>query len=213
MRTLAFIAALALLAEGGLEAQATRPPARPATARPVRLTPAPTGNEARFVVNEQLAGVELPNDAVGVTSAITGGLTIDGAGKVDSSGSRFVVDLTTLKSDRDRRDNFIKRRTIVTDSFPKAEFVITGLSGLSGAVPTSGTMNLVLTGHLTIHGVTKPSRWEVTATATESGVSGKAVTNFQFADFNMTKPRLAVVLSVKDDIRLEYDFNLVRGSP
>ena len=213
MRTLALTAALALLAEGGLEAQATRTPARPATARSVRLTPAPTGNEARFVVNEQLAGVDLPNDAVGVTSAIAGGLTIDGAGKVDSAASRFVVDLTTLKSDRDRRDGFIKRRTIVTDSFPNAEFVITGVSGLSGAVPTSGTMNLVLTGHLTIHGVTKPSRWEVTATATEAGVTGKAVTNFQFADFNMTKPRVAMVLSVKDDIRLEYDFNLVRGSP
>ena len=213
MRTLACVALLALVAEGGLSGQAARTTARPATPRPVRLTPAPTGNEARFVVNEQLAGVELPNDAIGVTSAITGGLTIDGNGKVDSATSRFVVDLTTLKSDRDRRDNFIKRRTIVTDSFPTAEFVITGVTGLTGALPTSGTLNLVLVGHLTIHGVTRPQKWEVTATATETGVTGKAVTNFQFGDFNMTKPRVAVVLSVKDDIRLEYDFTLVRGTP
>ena len=213
MRTLGFIAALALLAGEGFAAQAARAPARAATPRPVRFTLAPSGNEARFVVNEQLAGVELPNDAVGATTAITGGITLDGTGKVDSAASRFVVDLTTLKSDRERRDNFIKRRTIVTDSFPHAEFVITGVSGLPGAVPTSGSMNLVLTGNLTIHGVTRPSRWEVTATATDAGVSGKAVTHFQFADFNMTKPRVAVVLSVKDDIRLEYDFNLVRGSP
>ena len=62
-------------------------------------------------------------------------------------------------------------------------------------------------------GVTRPSRWEVTATATEAGVTGKAVTQFRFADFNMTKPRVAVVLSVKDDIRLEYVCTLVRGSP
>jgi len=30
---------------------------------------APAGNEARYRVREQLAGVDLPNDAVGVTSA------------------------------------------------------------------------------------------------------------------------------------------------
>lgn len=213
MRTLGLIAALALVTGEGLTAQASRAPARPAVPRPVRLTPAASGNEARFIVNEQLAGVELPNDAIGATGAITGGITIDGTGKVDSASSRFVVDLTTLKSDRDRRDNYIKRRTIVTDSFPHAEFVVTGVSGLSGAVPTSGALQLVLTGNLTIHGVTRPSRWEVTATATEAGVTGKAVTQFRFADFNMTKPRVAVVLSVKDDIRLEYDFTLVRGSP
>ena len=182
----------------------------------IRLSMTPHGNEARFVVREQLAGAELPNDAVGATTSITGGITLDGRGGVDSATSRIVVDLTTLKSDRDRRDGYIKRRTIVTDSFPTAVLVVTGLKGLPATLPTSGSMTLVLTGFLTIHGVTKPSTWEVTAQSSGTAITGKAVTRIQFGDFGMAQPRVAIVLSVVDDIKLEYDFSFVReasGSP
>lgn len=202
MKTLALLASLAVLASSAV-AQ-TRSPV------PIRLVVAAQGNEARFVVREQLAGAELPNDAVGVTSAITGGITLDARGMVDSSASRISVDLTTLTSDRSRRDNFIKRRTIVTDSFPTAELVVTGIRGLPTTLPASGTMSLVLTGNLTLHGVTRPSSWEVTARVEGESILGKAVTRIKFGDFGMTQPRVAVVLSVVDDIRLEYDFHFVR---
>jgi len=202
MKTPALLVFLAVLA----------PPvgAQAAPAAPTHLSLAAQGNEARFIVREQLAGAELPNDAVGVTSAITGGITLDARGMVDSSGSRISVDLTTLTSDRSRRDNFIKRRTIVTDSFPTAELVVTAIRGLPATLPASGTMTLVLTGNLTIHGVTRPSTWEVTARAEGESISGKAVTRIKFGDFGMTQPRVAIVLSVVDDIRLEYDFHFVR---
>lgn len=178
-----------------------------------RLSVAPQGNEARFVVREQLVRAELPNDAVGATTAITGGITLDRRGGVDSTTSRIVVDLTSLKSDRDMRDRFIKRRTIVTDSFPTAVLVVTGIKGLPATLPTSGAMTLVLTGHLTIHGVTRPSTWNVTAQADGGAITGKAVTRIQFGDFGMAQPRVAVVLSVVDDIKLEYDFSFVREGP
>jgi len=187
-----------------------------ALAGQIRLSVAPRGNEARFVVREQLVRAELPNDAVGATTAITGGITLDRRGGVDSTTSRIVVDLTSLKSDRDMRDRFIKRRTIVTDSFPTAVLVVTGITGLPATLPTSGAMTLILTGHLTIHGVTRPSTWNVTAQADGATITGKASTRIQFGDFGMVQPRVAVVLSVVDDIKLEYDFNFVRdaqGSP
>ena len=209
MRFLAVATTGLLAITAGASAQAARNARTPAPA-PLRLSLAATGNEARFIVREQLAGAELPNDAIGVTSAITGGITILPNGKVDSATSRIVVDLTTLKSDRDRRDNFIKRRTIVTDSFPTATFVVTDIGGLNGPVPTSGTLTLVLTGNMTVHGVTRPHKWEVTATASETGITGKAVTRIKFGDFGMTQPRVAIVLSVVDDIKLEYDFTFVR---
>ena len=202
MKTLALLASLAVLAAPA-GAQAARP-------APLRLSLAAQGNEARFVVREQLAGAELPNDAVGVTSAITGGITLDARGLVDSSESRISVDLTTLTSDRPRRDNFIKRRTIVTDSFPAAELVVTGIKGLPPTLPASGTMTLVLTGTLTIHGVTRPTTWDVTARTEGESIIGKAVTRIKFGDFGMIQPRVAIVLSVVDDIRLEYDFHFVR---
>jgi len=179
---------------------------------PVRLTLAPDGNEARFIVREQLVGVELPNDAIGATSAITGGLLLDGKGGVDSAASRITVNLASLKSDRDRRDNFIKRRTLVTDSFPNAELVVTGVTGLPAQLPDAGSFNFTIMGNLTVHGVTKATSWDVLATASAGGFTGKASTRVKFGDFGMTQPRVPVVLSVVDDIRLEYDFHFVKDS-
>lgn len=212
----ALLLPVSMMAQGGGKpgktvktAKAPKPPA----AVPVHLALAPEGNEVRFVVREQLAGVELPNDAIGKTSAITGGILLDGTGKVDSSGSRISVDLATLKSDRDRRDGYIKRRTLVVDSFPTATLTVTELRGLPAVLPTSGTMTLMLVGNLTVHGVTKRTTWEVTAVANGDAFSGKASTHIKFGDFNMTQPRVPIVLSVVDDIRLEYDFQLVKQAP
>src|SRR5688572_12018089 len=61
----------------------------PPVAAETRLVLAATGNEARYRVREQLAGVDFPNDAVGVTSAITGEIVLDDAGKVIPSRSRI----------------------------------------------------------------------------------------------------------------------------
>lgn len=185
-------------------AKSARPPAS------TRLTLNPSGNEARFVVREQLAGAELPNDAIGSTSAITGGILLDAGGKVDPAASKITIDLTTLKSDRDRRDGFIKRRTLVTDSFPNAEFVVKEVRGLPATLPTAGELTLTLVGDLTVHGVTKQQVWEATATFNGNAITGKAVTHLKFGDYGMTQPRVAIVLSVVDDIKLEYDFHFIR---
>jgi hypothetical protein len=50
----------------------------------------------------------------------------------------------------------------------------------------------------------------VTAHQDAGRVSGTASTGFTFADFGLTQPRVPVVLSVADTIRLEYDFTLLR---
>lgn len=59
----------------------------------------------------------------------------------------------------------------------------------------------------------RPTVWDVTASFSRAGVSGIATTTFTFADFDIPKPRVASVLTVADDIRLEYQFRLVRASP
>jgi len=171
---------------------------------------APEGNEARFIVREQLAGATLPNDAIGKTRAISGAIVLDQAGKVDRSASRITVLLDSLTSDQARRDRFIKRRTLVTDSFPTAEFVPRELKGFPAQLPKSGVLQFSILGDMTIHGVTRPMSWDVTATVDKGTITGKASTRFQFADFGMERPRVAIVLSVVDDIKLEYDFRFVQ---
>jgi polyisoprenoid-binding protein YceI len=183
-------------------------------ARTTRWVVAPTGNEARYRVREQLAGMDLPNDAVGKTSQVTGALILGSDGKIVRDGSSFTVDLASIKSDQDRRDNYVRRNTLKTDSFPTAVFVPTAFQGLPTTLPTSGEMTFQLTGDLTVGGVTKPATWQVKATRAASGaISGTATTNFKFAEYNIATPRVARVLSVDDNITLEYDFTLVPEAP
>jgi len=177
--------------------------------RELALMVAEDGNEARYRVREQLARVEFPSDAVGVTSAVSGSIVLADDGSIVRDQSKFVVDITGLKSDNDRRDGYIQRRTLETEQYPTVEFVPTSFSGLASPPPASGEFTLKVTGDMTVHGVTKPITWDVTATAASGTYRGKATTAFTFEDFGMTKPRVAMVLSVVDTIRLEYDFKLV----
>lgn len=162
---------------------------------------------ARYRVREQLAGVDFPNDAVGETRAISGEIVLDDAGAVIAARSKITVDLRPLKSDRERRDGYIQRRTLETEQHPNAELVVTGIRGVSMPLPTSGEMAFTLTGNLTIRGVTRPTTWQVTATASPDGYRGTAKTTFTFEQFELTKPRVAVVMSVEDQIALELDFH------
>jgi len=190
----------------------TRTEAQPADAfgsAPIRLVTAHHGNTARYRVREQLARLDFPNDAVGETTSITGTLVLDDRGAVVRQESRFEVDLSTLKSDSDRRDNYIRRRTLQTDTYPKAVFVPTALRGAPNPLPTSGEFTFKLEGELTIRDVTRPVTWDVTARASQGGYTGTAVTEFTFGTFNLEIPRVASVLSIRDNIRLEYDFHLV----
>ena len=170
---------------------------------------APAGNEARYFAREQLAGVSFPNDAIGVTKGVSGALVIDDAGKIVPAESKIVVDVTQLKSDRDRRDGYVQRRTLETEKYPTVTLVPKEVTGLTTPLPDSGRASFELLGDLTVKGVTRPTTWQVNARFRGDTVSGTASTSFTFADFEMDKPKVSVVLSVQDTLHLQYDFRLV----
>jgi polyisoprenoid-binding protein YceI len=156
--------------------------------------------------------VQSPSNAVGTTHAITGGITVLPSGKVDPAQSRITVDLSTLVTDKENRDRWIKSHTLRTDSFPKAVIVVRDLPGLPATLPMSGTLSLRLVGDLTIHGVTRPSTWDVTMTANGNEYTGTASTHIKFEEFGMEQPRLMIVVSVVDDVQLQYNFHFVRSA-
>lgn len=178
---------------------------------PVRFVVGPTGNEARYRVREQLVGVDLPNDAVGTTTQIAGSILAYADGRIVSDSSRIIVTVTSLKSDKDRRDGYVQRRTMETDKFPTVEFVPSTIRGFTGPLPASGPVTFQLAGDLTVHGSTHPAIWQVTAHAEGQDVAGTATTAFTFKDIGLEQPRVPVVLSVADTIKLEYDFRFVRA--
>lgn len=177
---------------------------------PLRYRVLAERSEARYRVREQLAGLSFPNDAVGTTSAIEGSLVLDGRGRVLPSDSRFAVDLRTLRSDEARRDNYLRRNTLETDRYPHAVFVPTEVRDLPVPLPQTGTVSFELVGDLAVRDVTRRVTWEVTATILGQDLSVQARTAFRFADFGLRIPRVASVLSVEDNIRLEMGLLLRR---
>jgi polyisoprenoid-binding protein YceI len=179
-------------------------------AAPIRFVISPAGNEARYRVNEVLMGATLPNDAVGVTKAVSGTILAYPDGRIVKDSSKIVIRLDSLKSDKDRRDGFLRRRTLETEKFPTVELIPTEIRGFNGNIPASGTVNFQLLGDLVLKGVPRPTVWNVTARAEGNGVAGTAVSRFTFKDVGLDQPKVPVVLSVADTIQLEYDFRMVR---
>ncbi len=176
----------------------------------IRYVVAPEGNEVRYRVRERLARLEFPNDAVGKTAKVTGGITFTESGQI-APGSKFVIDLGSLTSDEERRDRYVRMRTLETEAHPAAELIPTAVQGLPNPLPASGEFSFTMEGTFTVKGVTRPLTWEVKARNDNGVITGSATTATTFADLQLTKPSLAFLLDVSDTIGLEYDFRLIRA--
>jgi polyisoprenoid-binding protein YceI len=185
-----------------VEAAGARGAAQPAGT--VVFTVVPDQSKAIFRVREQLARVNFPSDAEGSTGAVNGQIALrtNPAGVV-SDASKITVDLRTLATDSNQRDSYIKRNTLQTDQYPTAEFVPTKAEGLPSPLPESGEHSFKLTGLMTVHGVQKEVTWDATTKREGSQLTGTATTTLKFGDFGMEPPKVPVVLSVVDEIRLE----------
>jgi polyisoprenoid-binding protein YceI len=169
-------------------------------------------SQARYRAQEQLVGRSLPSEAVGTAPGVSGSIVLSPDGSITPDQSRIQVDLRQLKSDESRRDNFIQGSTLQTGRFPMATFVPREAQGLPSPLPTSGQLTFQLAGDLTVHGVTKPVTWQVTAQFDGGSVSGSATTNVNISDFGMTPPKAGPVLSIQDGLTLELAFNAARDA-
>lgn len=170
------------------------------------------GTKARYRVTEQLAGISFPNDAVGTTEAITGAIVINPDASI-AAGSKLTVDLKTLTSDQPMRDSFIQTRTLETAKFATMELVPKRAVGLPSPLPAGNQaqVGFQLIVDMTLHGVTKETTWNVVAVMANTTVNGRATTTIDFAQFNMTKPSLARLMSVDEKINLEIEFRCTRS--
>ena len=163
------------------------------------------GTLARYVIGEQLANRDLPNDAIGETPNVSGSIVLDANGKVVPKLSTLVVDVSALRSDSNRRDNYLRGNTLQTSTYPEARLAVNEVIDLPWPLPDGGQATFMLIGDFTVRDVTKVVKWDVTAEF-GSQITGQAVAVFTFDYFEMSKPRLAFILSLDDEIRLELDF-------
>ncbi|MBO8142221.1 MAG: YceI family protein [Firmicutes bacterium] len=171
-------------------------------------------SEALYRVREELVNVPLPVDAVGRTRQVEGTVVFDEDGQVVPELSAVRVNLAALESDQSRRDNFLRQNTLQTAQYPEAVLVPVEVRGLEFPLPEQGSAPVTIVGDMTIRDVTRRVEWTGTARFEPGGMRIEAGTAFTFADFKLDQPRVPILLSVDDMIRLEANVRLTSaGGP
>ena len=165
------------------------------------------GTIARYKVEEVLANTGF-KIATGETTDVAGSIAFDADGNVVADGSRIAVQAATLRTDSNRRDGYVRNSTLLTDTYPEVVFQSTSVDGLPASIAdASGPVEFTITGDLTVRDQTREVTWDAMAEFAGDGTAtGFASVMFTFEDFGMDKPRVAIVVSVEDEILLELDF-------
>lgn len=166
-----------------------------------------TSSFAGYRIQEELGGVGA-NTAVGRTEGVDGTMTIVGTSVTDLA---VTVDMTSIRSDDERRDSQLTTRGLETGAFPTATFTLTEPISLP-AVPTEGeTISATAAGDLTLHGVTRAVDVPVQALWTGDQIEVTASLTVALADHDIEPPTGFLVLSIADTGTVEMHLVFRRG--
>lgn len=165
-----------------------------------------SGTFAGFRVSEQLSGIG-STTAVGRTGSVSGSMSISDSSVTKAS---FTVDLTSITTDRDRRDAQVQR-ALETDRFPDATFVLTEPIPLPGDAADGGDLTLDAVGDLTIHGETHEVTVPLQARLKGSTILVVGSVDLAFSDYGVSVPKAPIVLSVDDHGTMEFQLLLTRS--
>jgi polyisoprenoid-binding protein YceI len=170
------------------------------------------GSVAGYRVRERLASLSADSDAVGRTNGITGAATIAAAaGGLSVADASFSVDMTSLASDRQMRDNRLRSDGIQTDQFPTSTFKLTQPVALPADAASGTPFDVTLHGDLTLHGVTKTVDIPAKAQLNGSEIQVVGSLSFPFSDYQINAPNIGGFVAVQDQGTLEFQVNLARS--
>jgi polyisoprenoid-binding protein YceI len=152
-----------------------------------------------YRVDENLVGIGA-TEAVGRTNAMDGTLTYNGKA---ITAATVNADLSQLKSDKTQRDRALRDQALETGKFPQASFVLTSPITIDKLPVDGQTVNQTVSGKLTLHGVTKDVQLQVQGVLADDQLVVVGSTEILFADYGMSPPRAAAVLSVDDHGTME----------
>ncbi len=153
------------------------------------------GSEATFSVEEQLARLTLPNDAVMRTTALKGEVNLDGRDSV------IQIDLHRLTSDQDFRDRYVRDRMFGGHRY--GTFTLANFEGPPEAFADGDVVTLSVTGLLEIRGIELPITLNIEARDDGSVINILGRTTFTWEEFQIPVPRARSVVSVEDEVRVE----------
>ena len=168
----------------------------------------PEESRMQYFVEEEFLGQAVPFiTAIGATRALEGemALRFDEAG-VAIERSEFTADLSTLTSDRPRRDQAIRDRWLESSRFPIATFAATEVMDLPADAALGQDVPFQVQGDMTIRDVTNPITWDMTARVDGGMMTGAATTFFYMKEYGFDPPDVAGILRVTDGVTVTVNF-------
>lgn len=182
-------------------------------------------SRAQFLIREVIFGRE--NLVEGTTRQLDGSFLIDyddhsvrvGQFEINVRDIRtrsLDVDMSQERWSDGERDVVIRAQILQSgrDEFEFSTFNPTGVSGVPESFEIGDTLNIVLTGDLTIRGVTSSVDFDMELVLeSEDMISGTASTTVLWEDFNITIPYVggnSDINSVDDSVELRLEFTAIQ---
>jgi polyisoprenoid-binding protein YceI len=170
------------------------------------------GDGSSFVgyrARERLANLPAPSDAVGRSTQVTGTMQVAGD---QVRAVRVEADLRALQSDESRRDNAIRGRGLESEQFPTAVFELAEPIRLDRAPKSGQEVNGQGKGRLTVHGVTREVTADLQGRWDGSTIQVAGRMPVRMSDFQIQPPTFGPVLSIEDNLTVEFRLTFVPAS-
>jgi polyisoprenoid-binding protein YceI len=165
------------------------------------------GSVVGYRVKEVLLGQQAT--AVGRTTKVWGSVTVSGTSVTKGS---FTADMATVMSDQSQRNAQFDGRIMDVSTYPMATFKLTRPLDL-GSVPADGAIRHYLAGgDLTMHGVTRPVSFTVSAERSGTQVYVLADIRIVFANWDISNPSMGGFVTTQSFGTLEVLLELTKGA-
>ena len=153
------------------------------------------GSEAAFTVNEQLARLPAPTDAVLRTGSISGSIELGGSRSLVIS-----IDLHQLRSDQSRRDQYVRQRLFPNQ--PISTVTFTDLGNIPDSFFAGEVFQTNVIGTVNVNGVDADLEFQIETRLDGDTLFVLGRADFVWADFGMTAPT-SRLFDVRDEVHVE----------
>ena len=167
----------------------------------------PAQTTASYSVYENLVFQNKPNnDAIGSTHSVQGSFRVRTGASPLVAAMNITVDLRTLQTDAERRDNYVRQHALETDSYPYATFISVSTQGLPASYTDGQTVHFQLTGNLAMHGKTNKEVFDVQGKVVGKTITGTATSTIYMTDFGIQPPNLANIAIAQNKVLITLTF-------
>jgi polyisoprenoid-binding protein YceI len=178
--------------------------AAPLAAAMLHMEPDYEKTEIKATVAEPFGIVRDHPTTTGTFQLIKGEIDGDPAHPATTGHVKLIINATTYNSGSDHRDRAVISYSLETAKYEVIIFDSIGMEDVQIDAPgVSGSATIV--GKLTLHGVTRVIKVPVNVSlSTDGDFSADGQVTFNYTDFGVRRPRLALLFPVSDQVTVEF---------